>query len=895
MKQFNYSSEIREILIKSWEISKQKKQLITPEIVAYSIVEYYLNNKGNEDKVLENEINKLSSTDKQKLKGVLKEFIDLSKNKKDASYFNLGWWEKDSVLISDDLCSIFLDLPNWADKDKDKDDDYIELTAGLLLHSIAMKNSPIGNLLFDLKIKLFNVDRVVDGIFDNLEALKGKGLILSGDGKSSAKAEDVIKSFFDMITGSKGVLKEKEIEFNAGEVDEMDDDEDDEDDEEENVFDSDKKALNPREVSPESKTPTLDQFALDMTKRAAEGGYDPLVGRDSELEQIIEILSCRKKSNAMLLGDPGCGKTAIVEGLAQRIVNKTVPLNIQGKRVLSLNLNDLIAGTKHRGDLEERMKMTLQELTQHSKEIILFLDECHTALGSTSQSSSEIANILKPYLSRGEFQCIGSTTLDEYRKHIEKDKAIVRRFQNIMIDEVSSEETLKILKGIKEKYENFHNVKISDEVLEKIVEWSGRYVYDRYFPDKAIDVLDLSSSCAKLSNLEKLGVSDKLRKLNDDLIWSREKKKSLVLTQSFEDAAKERDKEKELKRQIDEISDVSKIVPEITVDDVARVVQKISRVPIDQISSTDMGKLKIMKDELSSKVIGQDEAIKEVVLSLQRNILGLRDENKPIASFLFVGQTGCGKTYISKMIAELFMGSSTSLIKIDMGNYTEQNAVTGLLGSPASYVGYDDEPALFAVKRRRNAVVLFDEIEKASQSILNSVFLSILDEGYVTLANGTRVSFKDCIVVFTGNIGTKELSLKGGGIGFSRNDETNKNLVESVIGKAVNNQFTPEFLNRLSKVVIFNPLGREELRKIFDLELEKLSCRLKKQGYTLKVDEKVKEKIIDDCDLKYGARDLQRGITKYVETEICEAMLKDNIDITKKNITVTESDVVFCD
>ena len=910
---FYYKDEIKEILVEAWKLSVKMKKLISPEMMAYSIIQHYIN-VGGEDEVLGNEINKLNSTKKEDLKKRLLDLIDSSKA--DSAYFNAGWWENNKFLpLKDELTFAFMDAVNWTKAGED--DDTINIGTAELLHSLAMSNSAIGNILHDFDIQVYKaldtetaMSNYADKMKDASElseslSLKGATLMKSLDDNpfkpgSSSSFGAFFGSLLDAINSSK--LKAKKIGFDDGGIisstnSENENDEDDEDEEENDgeVFNSSSEALNPREVDKESKTPTLDQFALDMTKKAEEGGYDPLIGREKELEQIIEILSCRKKSNAMLLGDPGCGKTAIVEGLAQRIVNKTVPLGIQGKRLLSLNLNDLVAGTKHRGDLEDRMKLIISELTTFSKDIILFLDECHTALGVTNSSSSDIANILKPYLSRGEFQCIGSTTLDEYRKYIEKDKAIVRRFQNILVNEVSSEETARILRGVKEKYETFHNVKVKDGVIDKIVEWSGRYIYDRYFPDKAIDVLDLASARAKLNNLEKLGVGDKLRSLNKELITTKEKLKKLVKNQAFEDAAKERDKEEEIKKKIDEVSDSSKICPEITLDDVARVIEKISGVPIDQISSTDMSRLKTMKNELSSKVIGQDEAIKEVVLSLQRNILGLRDENKPIASFLFVGQTGCGKTYISKMIAELFMGSPASLIKIDMGNYTEDNAVTGLLGSPASYIGYDDEPALLAVKRKRNAVVLFDEIEKASQSILNSIFLSILDEGYVTLSNGTKVSFKDSIVVFTGNIGTKDLAQRGTGIGFSKSDEDIKSQVESVIGRAVDKQFTPEFLNRLSKIVIFNPLGKEELDKIFDLELDKLKTRLGKQGYSLSVSEDVKKKIIEDCDLKYGARDLQRGITKYVETEICETMLKDSVDVSKKNIKVTDKEVVFED
>ena len=515
-------------------------------------------------------------------------------------------------------------------------------------------------------------------------------------------------------------------------------------------------AVSSVKVDPDSETPYLDEFSRNMNTDCEKGRFDPVVGRDKEISQIIEILCCRKKNNAVLLGDPGCGKTAIVEGLVQKIVSGDVPEEIKGKRVCSLDLNALVSGTKYRGEYEQRLQGIIKEVCENPN-IIVYIDEFHNLVGNGSNSGSgDGANILKPYLARGEFQCIGSTTVDEYRKFIEKDGALKRRFQNVMVSEPTPEETVEILKNLRSKYSEFHRVNYSDEILAKCVEWSGRYISDRFFPDKAIDCMDLAGSFAKL---EKSGSSPEqleLKEMEKELMALTTQKIEAVGNQDYETAKVIRDQEKEIEEKVkakrDEISSAAMNEgnwPEVTFDNIAKVVSKISNVPIDKINKSDSAKLKSMKSALMSKVIGQEEAVSDVVLSLQRNFLGLRDEKKPIASLLFVGPTGTGKTLICKEMAEEFFGSSKSLIRFDMGEFGERHEVTKLTGSTASYVGYDDSPLLEQVRRNPYSVVLFDEIEKAAPEIYN-IFLNILDEGKVTLGNGVSVDFKNTIVIFTG-------------------------------------------------------------------------------------------------------------------------------------------------
>lgn len=644
-------------------------------------------------------------------------------------------------------------------------------------------------------------------------------------------------------------------------------------------------AINSKAANPNSKTPALDKFAINMTKDAKNKVFDPVVGRDKEINQIIEILSCRKKNNAVLTGDPGCGKTAIIESLAMRIAAGEVPIDLRDKQIFSLDLNSLVAGTQYRGQFEQRLQEVIKEVTTN-KNIIIFIDELHNLIGSgSSNGSGDAANILKPYLARGEFQCIGSTTTDEYRKFIEKDGALKRRFSPVLVEEPTIDETIGILHGLKSVYGDYHKVTYSDEVIEKCVRWSGKYINDRFFPDKAISVLDMASSLAKLSGEVNINTTE-VSKIEKRLEEVKEEKKKALLDSRFEDATVLRDEGTELEKKLEEerykLTEGRELV-EVTLDHLSSVISKISNVPIDNIMSSDIEKIRSMKSELEKKIIGQDEAVKELTLALQRNMFGLRDPNKPIASFLLVGSTGVGKTLISKLVAKEFMGSESNLITIACSEYMQDWAESKLLGSAPGYVGYtDSEPRLYILKRKPYSVILIDEVEKSSSNLYN-IWLNMLEEGEVTLSSGEKVSCRNSIIIFTGNVGTKTLELRGNGIGFSKPDATQKRKQEvATVMAEVKKEFRPEFLNRISKVVVFNSLTEKELGQIFYLELGKVKDRIKEnQGFNLYVSEKIKDLIVSKCELQYGARGLQRLITEYIEDNINLAMLHE--DITGKN------------
>ena len=649
--------------------------------------------------------------------------------------------------------------------------------------------------------------------------------------------------------------------------------------------DEEEPALGVDPKSIDKEIPYLSKYGFDMCKAAKEGKYDPVVGRESELQELIEILSCRKKNNALLLGDPGTGKTSIIEGLAQRISESNVPANLLGKRIFSLDLNSLVAGTKYRGQYEERLQGIIKDVVSH-KDVIVYIDEFHNLVGNGSSSGSgDGSNILKPYLARGEFQCIGATTSSEYKKFVEKDGALKRRFQNIMIYQPSDEETLTILKNIKTKYEQYHGVSYSDDILKDCVKLSGQYVTDRFFPDKAIDIMDMSGARTKLDNSS--GCTEKIKAIEKNLEQLKRTKKLAVSQEDYVSANNIRTQEKELElmlAQEKESTNSSHYI--VNSDTVSKVIEKISGVPSNKIGQSDMDRLRDMKTTLQNIVIGQDEAVRNTVLALQRNALGLRDPNKPIASFMMIGPTGSGKTYICKTIAEEFFGTKDALIRFDMSEFSEKHEITKLLGSTASYVGYDDEPLFEKVRNRPHCVVLFDVIEKAAQEIYQ-VFLNILDEGSVTLGNGVQVNFKNSIIIFTGNIGTKELGVTK--VGFNEKDQTKKDI-EDITKKALKKTFSPEFINRLSKIIVFNKLSEEDLGKICIKEIEKLSDRLKTQGYTLSVAQDMIDKIVSECDKVYGARDLQRNIIKLIEEPVCDELLKEGM-ADKKNISVSSEKI----
>lgn len=654
--------------------------------------------------------------------------------------------------------------------------------------------------------------------------------------------------------------------------------------------------INTSDSDPNSTTPFLDKYSVDMTRADKAGKYDPILGREKELDQLIKILCCRLKNNAVLLGEAGVGKTAVVECLVQRINQGNVPDKLKNKRVCSLDLNALVSGTKYRGEYEARLQGIIKEVVGNP-DIIVYIDELHNLIGNGSTSGQgDGANILKPYLARGEFQCIGSTTFGEYRKFVEKDTALKRRFQNIQIDEPDKKETVRILSEISKKYEEFHRVQISQDVLKACVEWSGRYIVDRFFPDKAIDVLDRSSATASLrsSAKEKNDEKAELEKQIEDI---KAKKLKAVLDQDFELAGALRDEQKAKEVDLENLIETKKKIAskksnweEVTIDDVASEISKISKVPLDKIRSTDRTKIKNMKKVLESKVIGQGEAVNKILISLQRNIMGFRDENKPIASYLLCGETGTGKSYISKIVAKEFFGSEKSLVRIDCGEFSEGKAgVSKLTGATPGYVGYDDESILDQVRKKPFSVLLVDEVDKAAPEVFN-IFMNILDEGYCVLGNGERVDFRNTIIIFTGNIGTKELQRNGNGLGFGRakSPEEKHEEDEAIVKKAIGKFFRPEFLNRLTGTVVFNSLTKGDLEKIFTLEFTKVKARISKQGYKVNITKTLKDKCIADCDTKFGARDLHRSIARNIEDQLCSIILDSEEDI--RNLTLDWKD-----
>jgi ATP-dependent Clp protease ATP-binding subunit ClpC len=650
-----------------------------------------------------------------------------------------------------------------------------------------------------------------------------------------------------------------------------------------------------------SRTPVLDNFGRDLTKMAEDGKLDPVVGREKEIERVSQILSRRKKNNPILIGEPGVGKSAIAEGLALRIVQRKVSRVLFGKRVVTLDLASLVAGTKYRGQFEERMKAVMNEL-EKNPDVILFIDEIHTIIGAGGASGSmDASNMFKPALARGEIQCIGATTLDEFRQHIEKDGALERRFQKVIIEPATQEESLQILDNIKSKYEDHHNVTYTPEAIKACVSLTARYLTDRHLPDKAIDALDEAGSRVHITNIH---VPENIIELEKKMEDIKELKNQVVRSQKYEEAAKLRDTEKQLQAQLEEAKKVweeetklNRVV--VTEDNVAEVVSMMSGVPVQKISQNEGEKLVKMVEQLKGKVIGQDEALKKVVKAIQRNRAGLKDPNKPIGSFIFLGPTGVGKTQLAKILAKHLFDNDEALIRIDMSEYMEKFAVTRLIGAPPGYVGYEEGGQLTEkVRRRPYSVVLLDEIEKAHPDVFN-MLLQVLDDGQLTDSLGRKIDFKNTIIIMTSNIGARQLKDFGQGVGFGTQtrveaiEENNKSVVENALKKA----FAPEFLNRIDDVVMFNSLSREDIHKIIDIELLNLFGRVNKLGYTIKISETAKDFIVEKgYDVQYGARPLKRAIQKYLEDPMAEEIIQSNIsegdsieidyDTEKKEITV---------
>ena len=645
-----------------------------------------------------------------------------------------------------------------------------------------------------------------------------------------------------------------------------------------------------------SKTPVLDNFGRDLTKFAEDDKLDPIVGREKEIERVSQILSRRKKNNPLLIGEPGVGKSAIAEGLALRITQRKVSRVLFNKRVISLDLASLVAGTKYRGQFEERMKAVMSEL-EKSPDIILFIDEIHTIVGAGGASGSlDASNMFKPALARGELQCIGATTLDEYRQFIEKDGALERRFQKVLVEPTSIEETLQILENIKEKYEDHHNVKYSSEAIKSCVNLTERYISDRHLPDKAIDALDEVGSRVHITNIN---VPKSIITIEKNIEDVKELKNKVVRSQQYEEAARLRDSERKLNEELDNAKikweEESKTHrQEVTDEDVAEVVAMMTGIPVQKVAEKESGKLMKMVDSMNGTVIGQNEAITKIVKAIQRNRAGLKDPNKPVGSFIFLGPTGVGKTQLCKVLAKYLFNSEEALIRIDMSEYMEKFAVSRLIGAPPGYVGYEEGGQLTEkVRRKPYSIILLDEIEKAHPDVFN-LLLQVLDDGKMTDSLGRNIDFKNTIIIMTSNIGSRQLQDFGTGLGFgtktrTENDQEN---IKGVIQNALKKAFAPEFLNRIDDVVIFNSLDKKDILKIIDIELEKLFERINSLGYKVQLTKKAKEYVAEKgFDEKYGARPLNRAIQKYIEDPLAEKIIQKEvkegdiikIDFNKKN------------
>ncbi len=640
-----------------------------------------------------------------------------------------------------------------------------------------------------------------------------------------------------------------------------------------------------------SNTPVLDNFGRDITKIAEEGKLDPIIGRETEIERVSQILSRRKKNNPILIGEPGVGKTAIVEGLALRIIQKKVSRVLFNKRVVSLDLAALVAGTKYRGQFEERMKAIMTEL-EKNRDVILFIDEIHTIVGAGGATGSlDASNIFKPALARGELQCIGASTLDEYRQYIEKDGALDRRFQKVIVEPPTPEETLIILTNLKNKYEDYHNVTYSEEAIKACVQLSTRYITDRFLPDKAIDVLDEVGARVHLKNIF---VPENITQLEKEIEDVKEEKNQVVKNQRYEEAARLRDSEKRLQEQLEQAKkdweEDSKLKRyPVTDEDIAEVVSMMTGIPVKRMGQTESKKLVQMADDLKKQVIGQDDAVSKVTKAIQRNRVGLKDPKKPIGTFIFLGPTGVGKTELARALSRYMFDTEDSLIRIDMSEYMEKFSISRLIGAPPGYVGYEEGGQLTEkVRRKPYCVILLDEIEKAHPDVYN-ILLQVLDDGILTDGLGRKVDFKNAVIIMTSNIGARQLKDFGTGVGFATNaiKENEDNLNKGVIEKALQKTFSPEFLNRIDDVVVFNSLGKDQIHKIIDIVLQGVYARLEKLGYAIELTDAAKDFLSEKgYDPQFGARPLHRAIQKFMEDPLAEEIL---------NANISEGDTIIAD
>jgi ATP-dependent Clp protease ATP-binding subunit ClpC len=645
------------------------------------------------------------------------------------------------------------------------------------------------------------------------------------------------------------------------------------------LMDDDDKIMSKKKSQSDSSTPVLDNFSRDLIKLAEQGKLDPVIGREKEIIRIAQILSRRKKNNPIIIGEPGCGKTAIVEGLAMKIFSGDCPKNLMDKRIVNLDINSVVAGTKYRGQFEERLKVIIEELGANPN-IIVFIDEIHTIVGAGNASGSlDASNIFKPALARGEIQCIGATTLDEYRKNFEKDGALERRFQKVVVDGASMEETFQILLNSKDRYESFHKVSYSDEVLKACVKLADRYITDREFPDKAFDILDEVGARCQLD----MKIPQVIEDLKTKASEIKQLKIDVVKKQNYEQAAELRDKERKIIAKLDSEKkkfeeEMSKSKREITLELVYDVVSTMTKIPVNKMSVDDTKALVDLDKTLQQKVVGQDEAVLKIVKSIRRNRLGIKDPNRPIGSFIFLGSTGVGKTHLAKQLAKEIFGTEDSLIRVDMSEYQEKHTISKLVGAPPGYVGYDEGGQLTEqVKNKPYSVILFDEVEKAHKDIF-SVLLQIMDDGHVTDSLGRKINFRNTMIIMTSNLGVKKLQDFGTGIGFGSSKYSNDEKKKEVLMKEMKNFFSPEFLNRIDDIITFNSLNNEDIKKIAEIEVKKLFSRLTDMNYKINYDQSVIDFISKvGYDDTYGARPLKRAIQDKIEDLISEEVLKGNI------------------
>ena len=651
-----------------------------------------------------------------------------------------------------------------------------------------------------------------------------------------------------------------------------------------------------------NSTPTLNQYGTDLTKKAQEGKLDPVIGRQKEIERVVQILSRRTKNNPCLIGEPGVGKTAIAEGLAQRIIQGDIPETLKNKRVVSLDISGMVAGAKYRGDFEERIKKALNEVKK-AGDVILFIDEIHTIVGAGSaEGAVDAANILKPLLARGEINVVGATTTNEYRKYIEKDAALERRFSPVMVEEPNKEDAIKILEGLRDKYEAHHNVKIPDESIKAAVEYSIRYVNDRYLPDKAIDLIDEAASKVKMKTYTK---PDSLKKLDDEIEKLTREKEEAIATQNFEKAANLRDKEKNKKKELEEKQEKwkntnNKKVSIVTAEDIANVIATWTGIPVNKITESENEKLKNLEENLHKRVIGQDEAVTAIAKAIRRGRVGLKDPNRPIGSFLFLGPTGVGKTELSKALAENLFGNENTMIRIDMSEFMEPHSVAKLIGSPPGYVGYDEGGQLTEkVRRKPYSVILFDEVEKAHPDVMN-MLLQILEDGRLTDSQGRTVNFKNTVIIMTSNVGARLITDRNK-LGFTNNQnekEKNKEDYEETkkeVMAELKKQFRPELLNRIDDIIVFHKLENKDIEKIIDLMLNQVIKRMKAQDIEIEISDDVKKLIAEKgVDNNYGARPLRRAIQSMLEDKIAEAILDGIVQPNKKaKVVVKDGNIVI--